>query len=189
MGRERRAKAGPVSAKDRHKRAGKIGKPIDRSEPLPPGLVAAKPIKTITNSKHQSYFEFIENKDKKKPLLFEVCCEPSSSTDHLPTDTSPQITPNRTPPPGMKYIPIGNPELTERCKEISRELGASVYIVVRLSICGFERAHTDLLARRHTRRGTHRNLANKYTESATTSASTSWSKQWMSLGRTPFTNP
>ncbi|KAF9870127.1 hypothetical protein CkaCkLH20_12361 [Colletotrichum karsti] len=110
MGKQKKAKPGPVSAKDRHKRAGKVSKPIDRSEPLPPGLVAAKPIHAVTNSKHQSYFEFIENKDKKKPLLFE-------------------ITPNRVPPPGMKYIPIGNPELTERCKEISREVGASVYIV------------------------------------------------------------
>ncbi|KAL0940767.1 uncharacterized protein CTRU02_203530 [Colletotrichum truncatum] len=110
MGREKRNLPGAATAKDRHKRAAKVSKAIDRSEPLPPGLVAAKPMNTVTKSKHQSYFEFIENKDKKKPLLFE-------------------ITPNRTPPPGMKYIPIGNPELTERCKEISRELGASVYIV------------------------------------------------------------
>ncbi|TDZ34767.1 hypothetical protein C8035_v002545 [Colletotrichum spinosum] len=64
----------------------------------------------MTKSKHQTYFEFIENTDKKKPLLFE-------------------ITGSNQPPPGMKFIPIGNPELTERCKEISREEGALVYIV------------------------------------------------------------
>ncbi|WYZ37484.1 hypothetical protein EsH8_II_000990 [Colletotrichum jinshuiense] len=111
MGREKRTQPGPgATAKDRHKKAGKVSKTIDRSAPLPPGLVAAKPINAITKIKHQSYFEFIENKDKKKPLLFEITTDPS-------------------PPPGMVYIPIGNPELTERCKDISRELGASVYIV------------------------------------------------------------
>ncbi|KAJ0378108.1 hypothetical protein COL26b_003534 [Colletotrichum chrysophilum] len=112
MGREKRSQPGPATAKDRHKRAGKPSKTLDRSVPLPPGLVAAKPVTAVTNSKHQSYFEFIENKDKKKPLLFE-------------------ITANRQPPPGMKYIPMGNPELTERCKEISREIGALVYIVTK----------------------------------------------------------
>ncbi|KAK0376819.1 hypothetical protein CLIM01_05825 [Colletotrichum limetticola] len=111
MGREKKPHPGPgTTAKDRHRKAGKINKAIDRSQPLPPGLVAAKPVTVVNNSKHQSYFEFIENKDKKKPLLF-------------------QITTNKTPPPGMRHIPLGNPELTERCKDISRETGASVYIV------------------------------------------------------------
>ncbi|KAK1728087.1 uncharacterized protein BDZ83DRAFT_148888 [Colletotrichum acutatum] len=111
MGREKKPHPGPgTTAKDRHRKAGKINKAIDRSQPLPPGLVAAKPVTVVSNSKHQSYFEFIENKDKKKPLLF-------------------QITTNKTPPPGMRHIPLGNPELTERCKDISRETGASVYIV------------------------------------------------------------
>ncbi|OHF00378.1 hypothetical protein CORC01_04359 [Colletotrichum orchidophilum] len=111
MGREKKTHPGPgTTAKDRHKKAGKVGKAIDRSAPLPPGLVAAKPVNVVNNSKHQSYFEFIENKDKKKPLLF-------------------QITTNKNPPPGMRHIPLGNPELTERCKDISRETGASVYIV------------------------------------------------------------
>ncbi|KAI8253778.1 hypothetical protein K4K56_008530 [Colletotrichum sp. SAR 10_98] len=72
MGREKRSQPGPATAKDRHKRAGKPSKTLDRSVPLPPGLVAAKPVNAVTNSKHQSYFEFIENKDKKKPLLFEI---------------------------------------------------------------------------------------------------------------------
>ncbi|GJD02008.1 hypothetical protein ColKHC_10833 [Colletotrichum higginsianum] len=113
MGREKRTQPGPRgAAKDRHKKAGKVSKPIDRSAPLPPGLVAAKPVKAITNTKHQSYFEFIENKERKKPLLLEN-------------------TTNTDPPPGMRYIPIGNPELTERCQDISRELGASVYIVTK----------------------------------------------------------
>ncbi|KAI8229184.1 hypothetical protein K4K55_007139 [Colletotrichum sp. SAR 10_96] len=72
MGREKRSQPGPATAKDRHKRAGKPSKTLDRSVPLPPGLVAAKPVNAVANSKHQSYFEFIENKDKKKPLLFEI---------------------------------------------------------------------------------------------------------------------
>lgn len=73
MGREKRTQPGPRgAAKDRHKKAGKVSKPIDRSAPLPPGLVAAKPVKAVTNTKHQSYFEFIENKERKKPLLLEV---------------------------------------------------------------------------------------------------------------------
>ncbi|KDN63926.1 hypothetical protein CSUB01_08734 [Colletotrichum sublineola] len=100
------------TAKDRHKKASKVSKPIDRSAPLPPGLVAAKPVNAIVSNKHQSYFEFIENTERKKPLLLEN-------------------TTNTEPPPGMRYIPIGNPELTERCQDISRELGASVYIVTK----------------------------------------------------------
>ncbi|GKT49392.1 uncharacterized protein ColSpa_09573 [Colletotrichum spaethianum] len=113
MGREKRTQPGPRgTAKDRHKKAGKVSKPIDRSAPLPPGLVAAKPVNAIASNKHQSYFEFIENKERKKPLLLEN-------------------TTNTDPPPGMRYIPIGNPELTERCQDISRELGASVYIVTK----------------------------------------------------------
>ncbi|GKT57334.1 hypothetical protein ColTof4_11483 [Colletotrichum tofieldiae] len=113
MGREKRTQPGPRgTAKDRHKKAGKVSKPIDRSAPLPPGLVAAKPVTAIAGNKHQSYFEFIENKERKKPLLLEN-------------------TTNTDPPPGMRYIPIGNPELTERCQDISRELGASVYIVTK----------------------------------------------------------
>lgn len=85
MGREKKPHPGPgTTAKDRHRKAGKINKAIDRSQPLPPGLVAAKPVTVVNNSKHQSYFEFIENKDKKKPLLFQVCraeAVPSSLAD------------------------------------------------------------------------------------------------------------
>ncbi|KAK1998565.1 hypothetical protein LX36DRAFT_31023 [Colletotrichum falcatum] len=113
MGREKRTQPGPRgTAKDRHKKAGKVSKSIDRSAPLPPGLVAAKPVNAMVSNKHQTYFEFIENKERKKPLLLEN-------------------TTNTDPPPGMRYIPIGNPELTERCQDISRELGASVYIVTK----------------------------------------------------------
>jgi len=38
---------------------------------LPPGLVA-KPVMAQPKSKHRSYFEFVENTDKKKKLEFQV---------------------------------------------------------------------------------------------------------------------
>ncbi|KAJ3943837.1 uncharacterized protein N0V96_006770 [Colletotrichum fioriniae] len=80
MGREKKPHPGPgTTAKDRHRKAGKINKAIDRSQPLPPGLVAAKPVTVVNNSKHQSYFEFIENKDKKKPLLFQTMAKNNAS--------------------------------------------------------------------------------------------------------------
>ncbi|OLN95366.1 hypothetical protein CCHL11_04745 [Colletotrichum chlorophyti] len=113
MGREKKTQPGPgATAKDRHKKAGKASKAIDRNAPLPPGLVAMKPANQITKIKHKSYFELIENKDKKEPLVFD-------------------ITSNKQAPPGMKFIPIGNPELTEACKDISRKTGAMLYIVTK----------------------------------------------------------
>ncbi|KAK0634938.1 hypothetical protein B0T17DRAFT_586596 [Bombardia bombarda] len=111
MGREKRAGPGAASgnhAKDRHKKDWK-GNPIDWAAPLPPGLIA-KPDKPQPNSKHKSWFEFIENKDKKKKLEF-------------------KFTESREPPPGFEFVPIGNPELTTKCKELSRELGAMIFIV------------------------------------------------------------
>jgi len=73
MGREKKAAPGAASgnhAKDRHKRDRK-GNIIDWTAPLPAGLVA-RPDKPKPSSKHKSYFEFIENKNKKKKLEFEV---------------------------------------------------------------------------------------------------------------------
>ncbi|KAH8907164.1 hypothetical protein BR93DRAFT_928034 [Coniochaeta sp. PMI_546] len=76
---------------------------------LPTGLVA-KPIVAQTKSKHRSYFEFVENTNKKKKLEFTV-------------------TQNREPPPGYEFVPIGNPALTAACKELSREQEAMIFIV------------------------------------------------------------
>lgn len=75
MGREK--KGGPPAgshAKDRHKRDRK-GNIIDWTAPLPPGLVAM-PQKPQGGSKHKSWFELIENKDKKKKLEFKVTGTP-----------------------------------------------------------------------------------------------------------------
>ncbi|KAI1330534.1 hypothetical protein F5Y16DRAFT_362038 [Xylariaceae sp. FL0255] len=61
--------------------------------------------------KHRSYFEAVENADKKqKKLEFE-------------------ITTKREPPPGFEFIPTGHPELTTACKERSREREAMFFIV------------------------------------------------------------
>ncbi|KAL2256743.1 hypothetical protein VTK26DRAFT_1189 [Humicola hyalothermophila] len=111
MGRDRKNAPGPASgdhAKERHKRDRK-GNLIDWTAPLPPGLVA-RPERPRISSKHKSWFEFIENKDKKKKLEFE-------------------FTEKREPPPGFEFVPIGNPALTTACKELSREQGAMIFIV------------------------------------------------------------
>lgn len=53
--------------KERHKRAQRSQ--YDPNAPVPEGFVA-KP--AIPKSKHQSYFEFVENKEKKKKLEHKV---------------------------------------------------------------------------------------------------------------------
>ena len=57
-----------------------------------------------------SYWEFQENKEKKKKLEF-------------------SITNDKTPPAGFTFVPVGNPELSKACKEMSREEGAMIFIV------------------------------------------------------------
>ncbi|KAK4236163.1 hypothetical protein C8A03DRAFT_17165 [Achaetomium macrosporum] len=111
MGRDKRTAPGVGAgdhAKERHKRD-RRGNLMDWSAPLPPGLVA-RPERPKISSKHKSWFEFIENKDKKKKLEFE-------------------FTERREPPPGFEFVPIGNPALTTACKELSREQGAMIFIV------------------------------------------------------------
>jgi hypothetical protein len=71
MGREKKSGPGPAPgshAKEKHRRA---GRGLDWSGPAPRGLIA-KPELPIIKSKHHSYFEFVENKDKKKKLEFKV---------------------------------------------------------------------------------------------------------------------
>ena len=82
MGREKKpgpaaaaAAAGPgVTAKERHKRAVRRENNNDWAAPLPQGLVAL-PEKHRVKSKHQSYFEIVENSDKKKKLEFQVASD------------------------------------------------------------------------------------------------------------------
>ncbi|KAF4450723.1 hypothetical protein F53441_6166 [Fusarium austroafricanum] len=108
MGREKRNLPAAVAGgpKERHKRAQRSQ--FDHTAPVPPGFVAKPALPKAT--KHHSYFEFVENKDKKKKLEFE-------------------ITTKKTPPPGFEFVPAGNPELTQACKELSREKDAMIFIV------------------------------------------------------------
>ncbi|KAK1761327.1 hypothetical protein QBC47DRAFT_26117 [Echria macrotheca] len=111
MGREKKGGPGVASgsyAKERHKKDRK-NKVIDRLAPPPPGLVA-RPERPQFSSKHKTYFEIMENKNKKKKLEFE-------------------FTTDRRPPPGFEFVTIGNPALTTACKELSRERDAMIFIV------------------------------------------------------------
>ncbi|PQE30363.1 alanine and arginine rich protein [Rutstroemia sp. NJR-2017a WRK4] len=81
------------------------------AEPAPQHLVAKLDVPKHS-SKYQSYFEFAENKEKKKKLEFQVTNDPN-------------------PPPGFAYVPIGDPSLTTACKELSREQDAMIFIVSR----------------------------------------------------------
>ncbi|ORY64372.1 uncharacterized protein BCR38DRAFT_213068 [Pseudomassariella vexata] len=67
------------------------------------------PMKEPPKVKHKSYFEAVENEDKKKKLEY-------------------QITSNRSEV-GFEFIPTGQPELTRLCKELSREKGCMIFIV------------------------------------------------------------
>ncbi|KAM0242334.1 hypothetical protein ACHAPO_000748 [Fusarium lateritium] len=108
MGREKRNLPAAVAGgpKERHRRAQRSQ--FDHTAPVPAGFVAKPALPKTT--KHHSYFEFVENKDKKKKLEF-------------------QITTKKTPPPGFEFVPAGNPELTTACKELSREKDAMIFIV------------------------------------------------------------
>ncbi|KAI1173165.1 hypothetical protein F4777DRAFT_459719 [Nemania sp. FL0916] len=68
------------------------------------------PLKAQPKMKHKSYYEAVENSDKKKKLEFEV-------------------TTDREPPPGFEFIPTGHPELSQECKEQSRNRDAMFFIV------------------------------------------------------------
>ncbi|KAL1838334.1 hypothetical protein VTJ49DRAFT_2795 [Mycothermus thermophilus] len=112
MGKGKKPAPGPASgshAKERHKRDRRGGRYLDPSAPVPPDLVVRRERPQIS-SKHKSWFEFIENKDKKKKLEIE-------------------FTTNVEPPPGFEFVPIGNPALTKACKELSREKDAMIFIV------------------------------------------------------------
>lgn len=64
---------------------------------------------------------------------------PRSSSSRYPPQLPPlrhghsahceQTTTDRNPPPGFEFVPIGNPELTKACKELSREQEAMIFIV------------------------------------------------------------
>jgi hypothetical protein len=65
-------------------------------------------------------------KRRSSNFRFDECLLLLSS--YLPTYV-PQITTKKDPPPGFAFVPIGNPQLTTACKEISRERDAMIFIV------------------------------------------------------------
>lgn len=116
-----------TSAKERHKK-----KNVLRIWNAPtPSTLNARPAKANISSKHKSYYELVENKDKKKKLEF-------------------SITNDLEPPPGFEFVPIGNPELTQACKELSRQQDAMIFIVS--TVKGLS---TDTLAHQVNRIGHH----------------------------------
>ncbi|OBT85858.1 hypothetical protein VE02_06061 [Pseudogymnoascus sp. 03VT05] len=76
--------------------------------PRPTDLVAAPVHAKLKYA--NSYWEFTENKERKKKLEF-------------------SITNDKMPPAGFTFVPVGNPELSRACKEVSREEGAMIFIV------------------------------------------------------------
>lgn len=61
-------------------------------------------------SRYKTVYEILENKDKKKPL--------ESS-----------VTKDQNPPPGYTFVPVGDPIMTTKCKELSRDRDAMIFIV------------------------------------------------------------
>ncbi|KAF7922596.1 uncharacterized protein EAE98_008122 [Botrytis deweyae] len=96
---------------ERRKKEKKSYTAQDWAEPAPDHLIAKLDLPKHS-SKYQSYFEFAENTEKKKKLEFQVTNDPH-------------------PPPGFTYVPIGDPTLTNACKELSREQNAMIFIVSR----------------------------------------------------------
>lgn len=87
-----RAKRGPPAAvvggpKERHKRAQKSQ--YDPLAPVPQGFTAQK---AMAKLKHHSYYEFVENKEKKKKLEVEVdsVYQASPHETHVCLDHNPQ---------------------------------------------------------------------------------------------------
>lgn len=71
MGRDKRDLPAALAGgpKERHRKAQRSQ--YDPKAPVPEGLVA-KPDLPGIKSKHHSYFEFVDNKDKKKKLELQV---------------------------------------------------------------------------------------------------------------------
>ncbi|KFH44688.1 hypothetical protein ACRE_045580 [Hapsidospora chrysogenum ATCC 11550] len=136
MGREKKKKPQAIvgGPKERHRRIPKSQ--FDPKAPMPTGFVA-KPALPQSKSKHHTYFEFVENKNKKKKLEF-------------------QVTTKSTPPPGFEFVPIGNPALTRACKELSREKDAMIFIVsARFTTLNTKEIDTNHLSHHVHRTGHH----------------------------------
>ncbi|ETS78743.1 hypothetical protein PFICI_08596 [Pestalotiopsis fici W106-1] len=110
MGRESRKLALPAIGKHAKARHNKMDRMAQADPSIYSTLNALKQA-PAPKLKHKSYFEIAENADKKDKIL------------------ETQTTAKRTPPPGYEFIALGNPELTQMCKDISREQDAMIFIV------------------------------------------------------------
>lgn len=128
MGNNKRKPPAAVAGgpKERHKRAQRHANGSLSPQP-PPGLDAKRPLPK-PRDKHYSYFEFVENKDKKKKLECAVSQRQVLAPWHTLLTSSQNIA-TSIPPQGYSFIPLGHPELTKLCKELSREQGVKIYIV------------------------------------------------------------
>ncbi|EFY88169.1 hypothetical protein MAC_05775 [Metarhizium acridum CQMa 102] len=111
MGREKRKVKPPIRAsgfKDKRRRNQRFQSDHLAPAPAPQGVLA-KP--TLPKSRHHTYFEFVENTDKKEKIL------------------QVKETEDKIPPPGFEFVPIGNPGLTKACKDLSREKDAMIFVV------------------------------------------------------------
>lgn len=68
---------------------------------------------------------------EKKKLRSVVCCpvDHLSSVSHQQSNTLFQISFEAQAPPGYTFIPAGNPQLTNACKELCRKDGLKVFAV------------------------------------------------------------
>ncbi|CZT00681.1 uncharacterized protein RAG0_08627 [Rhynchosporium agropyri] len=113
-------RSGPKQERRAHKLAQRLEKRKQEKKgytadmwaaPAPTHLIAKLDQPKI-KSKHQSYFEFADNPEKKqKKLEFQVT---NKSLDKYP---------------GYAFVPIGDPLLSNECKELSRNQDAMVFIV------------------------------------------------------------
>ncbi|KAI1151743.1 hypothetical protein F4825DRAFT_421704 [Nemania diffusa] len=108
MTREKKKAPAPAHGVAAATRRAKMERALQYSDSVWRNLNA---LKAPPKMKHKSYYEAVENADKKKKKLeFEV-------------------TTDREPPPGFEFIPTGHPELSQECKEQSRDRDAMFFIV------------------------------------------------------------
>ncbi|KAI3327987.1 hypothetical protein HD806DRAFT_549857 [Xylariaceae sp. AK1471] len=108
MTRERKKAPAPAHGVAAANRRAKMERAMHYSDTVWRTLNPLKPHPKIG---HKTHFELVENTDKKKKKLeFE-------------------ITTSREPPPGFEFIPTGHPELSQECKEQSRDREAIFFIV------------------------------------------------------------
>lgn len=90
---------------------------------------AAKARSRATGHKKRPYKVILESITQEKKKLYTVVCGRFRHTGTAKVLTMRKISFEAEAPPGYTFIPAGNPHLTNRCKELSREHGVKVLIV------------------------------------------------------------